>query len=208
MISIATNQEKIGRKLQIEDTKQLLNSLKNGGNFMLSKDLISEFSRKYSSIAAERILKYHFGTAYPHAFVYINYYNTICYVDDCINNFIIENSLNNSCIIKESSNIIKQFKEQFGDYKNTLNNLIQRINWNTRAFSDFSQLKLVDKEISLHLKSKTIKLIEKKLQNCFETLGLITFYDMKLELSQFDVPETIPYEDYVTIFQEQYIIFM
>jgi len=61
MISIARNQEKIDRKLQIEDTKRLLNSLKIGKNFILSNDLISEFSRKYSSIATERILNYHFG---------------------------------------------------------------------------------------------------------------------------------------------------
>jgi hypothetical protein len=57
----ATNQEKIDRKLQIEDTKQLLMSLKSKGNFLLSNDLILEFSKKYSLIATERILNYHFG---------------------------------------------------------------------------------------------------------------------------------------------------
>jgi hypothetical protein len=57
----ATNQEKLDRKLQIEDTKQLLMSLKSKGNFLLSNDLILEFSKKYSVIATERILNYHFG---------------------------------------------------------------------------------------------------------------------------------------------------
>lgn len=57
----ATNQEKIDRKLQIEDTKQLLMSLKSKGKFLLSNDLILEFSKKYSLIATERILNYHFG---------------------------------------------------------------------------------------------------------------------------------------------------
>jgi hypothetical protein len=57
----ATNQEKIDRKLQIEDTKQLLMSLKSKRNFLLSNDLILEFSKKYSVIATERILNYHFG---------------------------------------------------------------------------------------------------------------------------------------------------
>lgn len=54
-----TNHEKIDRKLQIEETKNFLNSLKEKKLF--SDELITEFSRKYSFIATERILNYHFG---------------------------------------------------------------------------------------------------------------------------------------------------
>lgn len=57
---IAANHEKIDRKLQIEDTKQLLNSLKSS-NIISSTDLISEFSRKYSGIATDRVINFHFG---------------------------------------------------------------------------------------------------------------------------------------------------
>ena len=93
-----------------------------------------------------------------------------------------------------------------------MNKLIKRIKWDTRTFSDFSQLKLVDKEISFYLKAKTINLIEKKLQNCFESLGLFTFYDMKLALNQLEIEvieiKTISIEEYKLIFNEQYIIFM
>lgn len=57
---IASNQEKIDRKLQIEETNQILKALKST-NSIKSNDLILEFSRKYSLIATDRILNYHFG---------------------------------------------------------------------------------------------------------------------------------------------------
>lgn len=62
MISAITRnpEEKVDKKLQIEDTRRLLNLLKAGE--IRSDDLISEFSRKYSAIATERILNYYFGT--------------------------------------------------------------------------------------------------------------------------------------------------
>lgn len=130
------------------------------------------------------------------------------FLDECINDFITSNSLINPCIIKESSNIIKWFQEQFGNYKNTLNKLINRINWNKREFTEFTQLKLVDKEISLYLKANTIKLIEKKLQNQFESRGLCSFSDMRSAFEQFEVPDNISIIEYNNLFQEQYIIFM
>jgi hypothetical protein len=120
----------------------------------------------------------------------------------------MEKSLINPCVIKESSKILKQFKEKFGDYKNILKILIKRINWSTWEFIELSQLKLVDKEISLYLKSNTIKLIEKKLQNYFESRGICSFSEMKSSYQQFEVPENISISDYNKIFQEQYIIFM
>lgn len=58
--AITRNPEgKVDRKEQIVDTKLLLSLLKTGE--ILPEDLISEFTRKYSSIATERILNYHFG---------------------------------------------------------------------------------------------------------------------------------------------------
>lgn len=129
-------------------------------------------------------------------------------LDECINDFITSNSLINPCIIKESSNIIKQFQEQFGNYKNTLNKLIKRINWTKREFKELSQLKLVDKEISLYLKANTMKIIEKKLQKQFESRGLCSFFDMKSSFIHFEVSDNISIIEYNNIFQEQYIIFM
>lgn len=128
------------------------------------------------------------------------------FLDECINNFI--KTLNNPCIIKESSNIIKEFQEKFGNYKNISNKLIKRIKWDTRAFTDLSQLKLVDAEISMFLKPITIKLIEKKLQNSFESFGVCTFTEMKSSCLKFELPEIITIEEYNNIFKEQYIIFM
>lgn len=61
--AIARNtEEQAVRKEQIEDTRRLLSSLKTGE--IISDDLISEFTRKYSLIATERILNYHFGTIF------------------------------------------------------------------------------------------------------------------------------------------------
>lgn len=89
-----------------------------------------------------------------------------------------------------------------------MNKLIKRINWNKREFKELTQLKLVDKEISLYLKANTIKIIERKLQNHFESHGLRSFFDMKSSFVNFEVPDSISIIEYNNIFQEQYIIFM
>lgn len=117
--------------------------------------------------------------------------------------------MKNPCIIEESSNIIKSFKDKYGNYKNTIEKLIERINWNTRTFTDLSQLEQVDNGISLYLKSNIINLIVKKLQYSFETRGLCSFTEMSSILNQIEIPEVIiTKNEYVRIFQEEYINFM
>ena len=102
---------------------------------------------------------------------------------------------------------MKTFQNKYGNYKNTFEKLIKRIKWKTQAFTELSQLKLVYKDIALYLKTQTIDLIGKRLQNCFQSRGICSFNEMKSAVT-IELPETISVEEYNQILKEEYIIFM
>lgn len=106
----------------------------------------------------------------------------------------------NPCIIQESTNIIKTFKSRFGNYKNTVDKLIKRINWNLNEFKELGQFEQLGDEIKTYLKPTAKKIIGKKIETSIKTFG-INFTDNCYK-------KIISDEEYHELFQEQCNTFM